>query len=41
MYDQNGFDNSGNYHYSYSSQPGDPWQAPQQTPPTPDRKSVV
>ena len=35
MYDQNGFDNSGNYHYSYSSQPGDPWQAPQQTPPTP------
>ena len=35
MYDQNGFDHNGGYHYSYSSQPSDPWDRSQQTPPTP------
>ena len=35
MYDQNGFDNNGVYHYSFTPQHSDPWDKAQQTPPTP------
>ena len=35
MYDQNGFDNNGSYHYNYSSQPSDPWNRSEQIPPVP------
>ena len=35
MYDQNGFDNNGSYHYNYTSQPSDPWNRSEQIPPTP------
>ena len=35
MNDQNGFDNNGLYHYSYTSQSSDPWDRTPQTPPTP------
>ena len=35
MNDQNGFDKNGVYHFSYSSQPSDPWEQPQHTPPPP------
>ena len=41
MNDQNGFDKNGVYHFSYSSQPSDPWEQPQHTPappPQPPRK---
>ena len=40
MYDQNGFDNNGVYHYSYAPQHSDPWDQPQQSPvpPQPPRK---
>jgi len=34
MYDQNGFDNNGGYHYNYTSQHADPWDR-SQTPPIP------
>ena len=37
MYDQNGFDNNGVYHYSYTPEHSDPWgQSP--VPPQPPRK---
>lgn len=35
MNEQNGFDNNGVYHFSYSSQPSDPWEQPQQSPAAP------
>ena len=35
MYDNNGFDNNGNYHYNYSAQPSDPWNRSEHIPPTP------
>lgn len=35
MYDQNGFHDNNTYHYSCVPQPSDPWERPQQTPPTP------
>ncbi len=42
MYDQNGFDSSGNYRYSYTQPPqgGDPWDRPQPSPvpPQPPKK---
>ena len=40
MYDQNGFDNNGVYHYNYTAQPSDPWEQPQQVPipPQPPKK---
>lgn len=37
MYDQNQFDNSGSYRYSYVPQHSDPWDSRQQTPPTPSQ----
>ena len=40
MYDQNGFDNNGVYHYNYTAQPSDPWDRAQQSPipPQPPKK---
>ena len=39
MYDQNGFNESGTYHYSYTSQHTDPWDSPRQSSaPTPPKK---
>lgn len=41
MYDQNGFDNNGVYHYSYTPQHSDPWenaQQPSSVPPQPPKK---
>ncbi len=40
MYDQNGFDNNGVYHYSCVPQHSDPWEQPQQSPapPQPPKK---
>ena len=35
MYDNNGFDNNGNYHYNYSAQPSDPWNRSEHIPPPP------
>ena len=35
MYDQNGFDSNGVYHYNYTSQHSDPWDQSRQTPPVP------
>ena len=32
MYDQNGFDSNGIYHYNYTSQHSDPWDRSQQPP---------
>ncbi len=40
MYEQNGFDSSGNYRYNYTQPPqgGDPWDRPQPSPVPPPKK---